>query len=60
MRNQAITEALKTLWEAHHIADLISKINGETTKTPAIEYETVLRDIARLTLEAVMALEEEL
>ncbi|OOF88326.1 hypothetical protein BKG94_07280 [Rodentibacter ratti] len=60
MRNEAIKNALITLWEAHHIAELISKIDGESEKIEVYKYETACRGIARLTLEALMTLEEEL
>lgn len=60
MRNQETTEAMKTLWEAHHIANLISKVDGEKEEINAVEYETACRGIARLVLQAVMTLEEEI
>ncbi|WP_040976832.1 hypothetical protein [Necropsobacter massiliensis] len=60
MRNNETREALKTLWEAQAIAELISKVVGEVEKTDPVIYETAFRGVARLVLDAVMTLEEEL
>lgn len=60
MRNEPMTEAISTLREAHHIADLIGKPSEEDKGALHFEYEAAFRGVSRLILNAVMTLEEEL